>query len=56
LAADGAALPGTTSAAPGRFRIGSRVAARAAGSPLPAVGVAAALRLAGIGAGKPDPY
>jgi 4-amino-4-deoxy-L-arabinose transferase-like glycosyltransferase len=57
VAAEGAALPGTTSAAtPGPVRLARRLAAPAIASPVTVVGVAAALRLAGIGGGQPDPY
>jgi 4-amino-4-deoxy-L-arabinose transferase-like glycosyltransferase len=57
VAAEGAALPGTTSAAPGHLPLArTRTAALATGSPVAVVGVAAALRLAGIGGGRPDPY
>jgi 4-amino-4-deoxy-L-arabinose transferase-like glycosyltransferase len=58
VAAEGAALSGTTSAATRgrRVSLARRVTAPATASPVAVVGVAAALRLAGIGAGRPDPY
>jgi len=55
VAAEGAALSSTGVASPARG-LAARAAALRTGSPPLVLGVAAALRFAGLGAGRPDPY